>query len=468
MQGSRDYMNISLANRADERNRARQLEDRAAAEAGEERRFQRGVMTAREERKLAQDEAFQAAVIQALVNEGFLQPSDAGNPDAVAQAYTRASESGLIKRYEQLITAGLLKPDEVGDQTKVNAALEQLGSTNLQTTQNASAEVTRLRDEGAQINAQMQELGARLAEPARMPSNAQIQSRAVQLAQQAKPGKTPSEADIQSFMPQAAEELTQMAQQEKFLRDNTASQERQLLYSRARDLQQRQENLERSFRVAPAPAPAAPVAPMSTPTSSAPRQATAEERAAAMAAAIRATNPNSGSMAEGSAPSRTYENTFSDPEIQAYNDRQEAAVLVNRVRPLQEARQSAEQRARMAQAGIERLKASPGSSNAMNPSLVQSTNQYGIPAPQANQYGVPFQQPPSDNRVAELNRLYTELQKAEQEKTEAEKQLAEFESSARRGARPAMTKTSPVVDPVFAPPNQTPAFQSRLSMAPAM
>lgn len=462
MQGSRDYMNISLANQANERNRARVLEDRASAEAGEEQRFQRGVMTNREERRLAKDEAFQAGVIQALVNEGYLNPADAGSPDAVSAAYTRASEAGLIKRYEALVTQGLLKPSEVGDQAKVNAALEKMGATNLETTGNARAEVTRLRDEGIQVQMDMQALEQRLAEPAQMPSNAQIQARAVQLAKQANPGKDDAaiQPKIQEFMPQAIEELTGQAQQDKLLRDQTAAQERQLLYSRARDLQQRQENLENRFRVSPSAAPSTPSARVAPTTSAAPRQASAQERAEAMTAAIRATNPNPTPVAGSGAPAPAYQNTFNDPEIVAFNERQQAAQLLSQVRPLQASRQSAEEKVRRAQMQIDQLKANPAM-------LPRNTAQYQTSGNLGPMMG-PTPEVGSNARVAELAKLYEEIQMGQKEMSEAEKQLAQYQNSAKRGTTPVVTKTSPFTDPVFAPPAQTPGFQSRLSMAPAM
>lgn len=473
MQGSRDYMNISLANQADERNRARQLEDRASAEAGEEQRFQRGVMTQREERRLAKDEAFQAGVIQALVNEGYLKPSDAGNPDAVAAAYTRASEAGLIKRYETLVTQGLLKPSEVGDQAKVNAALEKMGATNLQTSQDAKAEATRTRDEAMQVQSQMQALNQQLDEPAQMPTNSQIESRAFDLAKEANPGK--SDADvrpkIQGHMLQAAKDLTERAQNDKYQRGLQIRQEQQVLEGRLQYLEDRQQSIETRFRVAPSMAPALSPSAMTAPAPQASRQPTAQERAAALVAEMGARKPSPESAPPPSGAASTYGNPFQDPEIQAFNDRQEAAALVNRVRPLQDNRQKAAAKIQDAEARISALRANPamvpgqGSFGGvpLNPLEVQPGYQR-TDIPDIIRQG----QRPNDNRVKELSRLYAQLEQGKADQTEAEKALAEYEAQAKRGARPAMVKTSPFTNPVFAPPAQTPGFRSGLSLAPAM
>lgn len=463
MQGSRDYMNISLANQADERNRGRQLEDRAQAEAGEEKRFQRGVMTQREERRLANDEAFQMAVIQGLVNERLLQPEDRNNPEAVAKAYAIAQENGLIARYKDLIDRGLLKPGEVGDQAKVNAALEKMGATNLQTGQDAKAEATRMRDEAVKVQSQMEALNQQLADPAQMPTDSQIESRAFDLAKDANPGKDDADVRpmIQGYMLQAAKELTERAQNDKYQRGLQIRQEQQVLEGRLQYLEDRQQSIETRFRVAPSMAPALPTTKIEpAPQTSRQPQATAQERAAALVAEINAKKPAPDTSSPQGAGASGYANPFKDPELQAYNERQEAASLVNRVRPIQAARQSAEEKVRRAQMQIDQLKANPAM-------LPRNTAQYQTSGNLGPMMG-PTPEVGSNARVAELAKLYEEIQMGQKEMSEAEKQLAAYQNSAMRGTAPVVTKTSPFTNPVFAPPAQTPGFRSGLSLAPAM
>jgi hypothetical protein len=448
MQGARDYANIKLSREAEERARARQLEDRAYQDQTEERRFQRGITAEQLSRRMERDEGLQASVIQALINNGFLQPGDIKDPQKVQEAYAAAQKSGLTKRYEELITQGLLKPEDVGDQAKVDAAMASAGQANASTKTNATAEATRLRDEGNRIQSQIQQLEQRLSEPAQQPTNAQIQARAVMLAQQAKPDGTPSDKDIQAFLPQAAEELQRSALQDKMMEAQAARQQQQLLSSQLSDVQRRQENLETRFRVAPSQMAPTPV---QAPVTQQPvqRQASPEERAAAIAAAIRASNPNP-PAAQSALP-----DPMRDPEIQAYNVQQQVA-------PLQRMKSDAEKRLQVAQQEINRLKSDPKAGTAGDPRRA-SIGLNGIAIPQMTT-------PEIDQglRARALSRLYADMSTAKQQLDQADAKLAQFNQAATQGVPQAQVKTPAFnTNTSFTPPNQTPSFGSRLTLQPA-
>jgi hypothetical protein len=463
-QGARDYANIKLADTADATARQRQLDDRAYTEKEEERRFVRGnteddrrrtrdATANRLERQLIADEQLKQSFTQALINEKLITPEELKDPAKVQAAWEKAQISGLVAKYQSLIEAGLLKIEEVGDIAKVNAAANTLGEQASTSRGNAQAEIDRLRDEGMAVSKQIEGLESRLAEPAQAPTQAQVLQRAVALAQQSKPGSTPSDADIQSFAPQAQEELREAAIQNKLLETQAARQQQTLLYNRLRDTQQRQQNLETRFKIAPGVATAAPVT--TAPAQSAPRPATANS-ATAFVEALRARSAAKNPPAAAGAGAPALANQLNLPEVAAYNESQRQAAIQQEVRPLEEARAAAQTRIQVAQEGINRLR--------MNTSEAPSGNLFGQPLRPIPGVTLPANVV-QQNRAQEFQRLSDQLQAGQTELSQAESRLRDIQKSAQTNTPVVAPKTDPFSDPsMFAPNDQLFPVRSRLTL----
>lgn len=272
-EGGRNFANRQIQLQDEERARQQQLADRADARAYAEQRFnvERGA------RNEDADLAMKRAMLQVLVQHGYLSPEQMNDPQAAEAAYTQAKQDGLVQRYQKLIADGYLRADEVGNPEAVTAALnkwserggEMISETD-KARANASVEATRLRDEGIQTQQQLDTLQTELNRPPAQASAEQIQQRAIQLAMQAKGGKgQPSIAEIQAQVEPARQQIEEMLTTNALLRKQTINQQIQSLRMQLQYNQQRQSNLEDKFGVAPgaiqAPPPTAAVNPLAEP-----------------------------------------------------------------------------------------------------------------------------------------------------------------------------------------------------------
>jgi multidrug efflux pump subunit AcrA (membrane-fusion protein) len=118
---ARDYEQESLQQKAADQRRAQQLADEATARTNQlsdtasARAYQQELLTEEQQNRIKeQHDSFDyqnyKSGVQALINEGYLSPTDATVTDKVSAAFAAAQKDGLTDRYKALLTT----PDENG------------------------------------------------------------------------------------------------------------------------------------------------------------------------------------------------------------------------------------------------------------------------------------------------------------------------------------------------------------------
>lgn len=236
LRSSGNYANLQLRRQDEERRRAQQLADLQDNRrfAVEQRGVERGLMLEDEARRRRQ--GVDDATLNILLKEGWLKPTDAKNPEAIAAA-ADARQARLNTTRER---EGKL-PD------KLQQEADYLGKQDVEL---ATAE--------AALNAKLSEA----APP--MPSQAEVRREAIRSLNLA-PGTVPTDADINAAMPAALEAI----KQDRLIRwsmekEDTKNQIQLLRYQRTQLRQSLGQLLQRGF-VPDRPPPSGPAAGLAPP-----------------------------------------------------------------------------------------------------------------------------------------------------------------------------------------------------------
>lgn len=251
MKSSGDYANLQLRRQDEERRRAQQLADLQDQRqfAVDQRDVERGLMLSDEERRRGQ--AVNDATLSVLLKEGWLKPTDAKNPEAIAAA-ADARQARLNATRER---EGKL-PD------KLQQEADYLGGQDVD-----------LASREAALDAKIS------APPPGPPSPAEVRRTAIRMLNKA-PGEIPTDKEIADALPAAAEAITDARVQQWLMAKEDAKNQIQLLrYQRTALRQSLSQLLQQGFVPNRAPPPG-PAAGLSAP-SPALRPATAAEAEAA-------------------------------------------------------------------------------------------------------------------------------------------------------------------------------------------
>ena len=438
----------------EERLRAQRVQDVNDNRAYAESRYN----VERADRREDRDEADRRAMQQVLIQHGYLSPNDLGNPDAVQQAFQQAQRDGLVQRYQTLVSGGYLSADEVSNPEAVSEALDAWGKESKTSREheqtakaNAQQTVNRLADREIQISRQMDDIQQELSASQQGPTQAQVQTRAMQIAQESAGGSMPSQADIQAATAQAEEELLERAQMNSMLRQRELIPVLTSLSRELQDTRDRTKILIQNFKIAPAisEVPAA-VNPAAEPRAQ--REATPKERAAAIRAAVGGLTGNTES--QGTNP-LTDPATPNEYQPLAGGDRDPLIAQENARRQQRFTQATFQQPMAEAQQRLSEIDRQIARTRQPDPRMLTPAGPWMVDTPSA---------PATSNRAAELSALYQERDALQQN---LQTLAARFKQPAQPDRQPQTPSQPRVVSEQVFTTNRLSPIHASVQMAPA-
>ena len=271
-----------------------------------------------DEREYAEKQALDAQkrqIVTNLVNQGFLTLEDSSDPFKISAAVARAQQAGAIASNKDLIAAGFLDPNQAGNQQAVADALALQAAENQTTKNRGQAALNEAAAEYQRLNQQAESLEGQISSIQIMqPTEGEIRNRALQLAQMGDSRKKVSDKEISSAIPQAEAELRARAEQNAENRQLQMRNQIQLLRYQATQAYNRLNSIERTTGRFADPA-SYERQPQTGIQASGPRAATQADREAAMGTLIGGSVGGGGG--QSSSPSAVTEsrllNFLSDP-----------------------------------------------------------------------------------------------------------------------------------------------------------
>jgi type II secretory pathway pseudopilin PulG len=314
---SERYANTARQDQLMERARTNQLADVADARAYSEARYDRERFDRLDDRQREAAQQIRNQMVNEAVKEGLLRLDEVDEEPKVAAAIQEMARRGLLAKYKTLIETNVLKPADVTNPLAVDTAMETAAARNAELIANEREQLwlrqqdfTRLRQEEQRIQGQIQQLSADLQRAADyVPTEAEVANVALALAtSQKKPGERPSRDEIDAQRAAAMQQLREVGMQNQYLDRQTKAVQLQALSQQLAAIKANtQEYIRRGIGPQVLSEPAA--APASAPTSAAPAggspmesfigmlEAEEARRKAAADAADRGSEP------EGAAPS---------------------------------------------------------------------------------------------------------------------------------------------------------------------
>jgi hypothetical protein len=275
---SERYANTARQDQLMERARTNQLADVADARAYSEARYDRERFDRMDDRQREAAQQIRNQMVNEAVKEGLLRLDEVDEEPKVAAAIQEMARRGLLQKYQKLIEANVLKPSDVTNPLAVDTAMETAAARNAELIANEREQLwlrqqdfTRLRQEEQRIQGQIQQLSADLQRAADyVPTEAEVANVALALAtSQKKPGERPSRDEIDAQRAAAMQQLREVGMQNQYLDRQTKAVQLQALSQQLAAIKANtQEYIRQGIGPQVLSEPAA--APASAPTSAAP------------------------------------------------------------------------------------------------------------------------------------------------------------------------------------------------------
>ncbi len=374
-----DYAAQQRKDEDEKRRRAQELETHQLlrgehlADVGSERTYQEQRDERQRQARLQDTEAEKLfAAKTEMMRLGLLKPADFDNADAVNAALGQMRNDGLLAKYKGALESGDLTYQTLasGNPEQINTGLTAYSKRLGEHTQRAEtslasgqARADQLRNEYDQTmrasNALDQELSRPVEQLVQPPSQQEVESVAVRLAQQMSGGKVPTPKDIAAQIPVAQQQLTQQRLEGAMLRRQQNHERSLALKAQAQNLGT-QINTLANMRIFPGAAPAS-TAPSPLTDVGEPLDPNAA-RAATRAKLMRGADTRSGPQVNFDVPGQTVprDETAVFGNLENMGVFQRPMMQTGRVRGYAPTTPSMVQSARTAvQAEIDRLNTSP-------------------------------------------------------------------------------------------------------------